>query len=66
MSMMKIAIWFAESIIQDYDRTDINELCDYAGCDDVIDLLQEMQSKYRPDLSNQIQYANEYKKEREQ
>lgn len=64
MSMIKVALWFADAIIEGYDRNDINELCDFAGRDDVLEFLQEIQREYRRmDLSSQIKYANEYKKE---
>jgi len=65
MSMLKVAVWFADCV-QGYDRLDIKELCDFAGYDDVIIFLREIHSNYHMDLSSQITYANEYKKEREE
>ena len=63
--MLKVAVWFADNI-QGYDRHDINELCEFAGHDDVIIFLREIHRKYSMDLSSEITYANEYKKEREE
>jgi len=66
MSMLKVAVWFATDNIQGYDQYDINELCEFAGHDDVIIFLREIHHKYSIDLSSQITYATEYKKEREE
>ena len=64
MSMLKVAVWIADNI-QGYDQNDINELCEFAGHDDVITFLQEIHQKYSMDLSSQITYANEYKRKKE-
>lgn len=64
MSMLKIALWLADDI-QEYHPIEINELCEFAGWDDVITFLQELHKNYSMDLTNQITWAYEYKKERE-
>ena len=65
MSMLKIALWLADDI-PEYVQLEINELCEFAGYEDVITFLQELHLKYSMDLTNQITWAYEYKKEREE
>ena len=51
--MLKVAVWFANGV-ENYNRHDIYELCEFAGHDDVIIFLQEIRRRYSMDLTNQI------------
>lgn len=65
MSMLKVAIWFADDI-QGYNRDEIKELCEFAGHDDVITFLEEVHRHYSMDLASKIVWAKEDKEEREE
>ena len=62
--MLKVAVWFADDV-QSYAKHDIDELCEFAGHDDVIIFLQEIHRRYSMDLTNQITWAYEYKEREE-
>lgn len=58
--MLKVAVWFANNV-ESYDKHDIEEICEFAGHDDVIIFLQEIRRRYSMNLTNQITWAYEYK-----
>ena len=62
--MLKVAVWFANNL-QDYSKHDVDELCEFAGHDDVIIFLQEIHRRYSMDLTSQITWAYEYKEREE-
>ena len=64
MSMLKVAVWFANDIC-DYDKHDIDELCEFAGHDDVIIFLEELSRRYSMTLTDHITWAYEYKEREE-
>ena len=64
MSMLKVAVWFANGV-QNYDKHDIEELCEFAGHDDVIVFLQEISRRYSMTLTDHITWAYEYKEREE-
>ena len=65
MSMLKLAIWFADDAAE-LVQIEVIEICQMAGSESVLELFNTLQTDYSVPLLKQIEWAHEYAKEREQ
>ena len=65
MSMLKVAIWFADNA-DELAQVEVIEVCQMAGSEPVLKLFETLQKDYAMTLTKQIEWVHEYAKEKEQ
>ena len=65
MSMLKVAIWFADNA-DELVQVEVIEVCQMAGSEPVLKLFETLEKDYAMTLTKQIEWVHAYAKEREQ